>query len=85
MRAQYEEMLEEDEKYEKFIEKQIMIKEKELNDAKSIHSQLVSQRDSVLSPRDYNKIDYHKNNGDNNNKKKQHNKSFNRELLAIMK
>ena len=85
MRAQYEEMLEEDEKYEKFIEKQIMIKEKELNDAKSIHSQLVSQRDSVLSPRDYNKIDYHKNNGDNNNKKKQHNKSFNRELLTIMK
>ena len=83
MRAQYEEMLEEDEKYEKFIEKQIMIKEKDLKDAKSIHSQLVSQRDSVLSPRD-NMIDYHKNNGDNNNKKKQH-KSFNRELLTIMK
>lgn len=84
MRAQYEEMLEEDEKYEKFIEKQITIKEKELKDAKSINRQLVSQRDSVLSPREYSIIDFHKDSSDKN-KKKQHNKSFNRELLTIMK
>lgn len=84
MRSHYEEMLIEDENYEKFIDEQIAIKEKELKDKKTINKQLASQRNSLFSPRSVQNLPT--SNGSLPAKQeKNHNKTFNREMLTILK
>lgn len=85
MRSQYEEMLIEEENYEKFIDKQITIKQKELKDKMTINKQLESQRNSLFSPRSIPIFPTSKSSILPVKQEKNHNKSFNREMLTILK